>query len=108
MEINKGSNLPCSFAAQFACAIWLAVPAVALRTEGDKRPVQLWASQAEQESQRRGGSCPSGLPTAVVAALGLRASRPSGHAERKVIPPTNPNDPKKLPQNPSPARSPSW
>jgi len=26
--------------AQFAYAIWLAVPAVALRTAGDKRPVQ--------------------------------------------------------------------
>ena len=30
------------WAAQFAYAIWLAVPAVALRTEGDERPVQPW------------------------------------------------------------------
>jgi hypothetical protein len=28
--------------AQLAYAIWLALPAVALRTEGDKRPVQPW------------------------------------------------------------------
>jgi len=28
--------------AQLAYAIWLAVPGVALRTAGDKRPVQPW------------------------------------------------------------------
>jgi hypothetical protein len=28
--------------AQLACAIWLAVPAAALRTAGDGRPVQPW------------------------------------------------------------------
>ncbi|MGA2661577.1 MAG: hypothetical protein ABSH34_29195 [Verrucomicrobiota bacterium] len=28
--------------AQLAYAIWLAVPTVALRTEGDRRPVQPW------------------------------------------------------------------
>jgi hypothetical protein len=32
--------------AQLAYAIWLAVPAVALRTAGDRRPVQPWDFQA--------------------------------------------------------------
>ena len=35
--------------ARLAYAIWLAVPAVALRTPGDRRPVQPWDFHAGRE-----------------------------------------------------------
>jgi hypothetical protein len=67
--LHFGDGTKEQWPAQLAYAIWLAVPAVALRTAGDKRAVQSWEFHAGRKSRRPEWPCPSGLPAGIAAAL---------------------------------------
>jgi hypothetical protein len=47
--LHFGDGRKQEWPAQLAYAIWLAVPTVALRTAGDRRPVQPWDFHAGRE-----------------------------------------------------------
>jgi hypothetical protein len=58
------------------------VPALALRTAGDKRPVQPWEFQAGRKWRRPEGPCPCGLPSGCRRARFSRSAPfPAGRKE---------------------------